>query len=120
MDTVSAFVIIAAFAWISQIALGWFQIRVFNQSLSALADRGQVRIGRSLGKFTPRVVLALSMDSENCITDNFVMRGLTVFSKPKLEAQLIGLKLEEICPGSLFPKDKALRQALELAITNRA
>lgn len=120
MDPVNTFIIIAAVAWISQIILGWFQIRVFNHSLSTLADHSLVRIGRSQGRFAPRVVLALGVDCDNYITDNFILRGLTVFSRPKIEARLLGLKLEEICPASLFPKDKALCQALELAITNRA
>ncbi|MDR3434135.1 MAG: transcriptional regulator GutM [Rouxiella aceris] len=119
MDPINAFLLLAGIAWSGQTALGWLQIRRFNRALSGLADHGVVRIGRSSGRFVPRVVMAISVDSQNRVTGNFVMKGLTVFSSPVSEPKLAGLQLAKISPDIIFPHNKALRQALTLAITNK-
>jgi glucitol operon activator protein len=119
MDPVNTLVCVAAVAWTGQIVLGWLQIRCFNQAIAALADKGQVRIGRSAGRFKPRVVLAISVSEEGIINDNFIMRGLTVFSRPRSQEELTGRKLSEIQPEVIFPANKALQEALALAILNK-
>lgn len=118
MDPVNTLLCLAAVAWSGQTALGWLQIQRFNRELATLSRRGHVRIGRSAGRFTPRVVLALSLDQDNKITGNFIMKGLTVFSRPVTEMKLHGLRLEEIKPEILFPKNKSIQQALTLAMAN--
>lgn len=117
MDTVNAFICVAGIAWCTQITLGWVQIRQFNRALSGLADGGHVWLGRSSGRFTPRVVLALSVSEEGRVTGNFVMQGLTVFSRPEAEHRLNGLLIDEILPDIIFPKNKPAREALTLAIS---
>ena len=119
MDSVTALISVAIAAWVGQIALGWLQINHFNQALSALADKGHVRLGRSQGRFKPRVVLAIGTNDEGRIIDNFVMQGLTVFSRPRNESRLNGRVLSEICPEEMFPANQALQQALKLAIANK-
>lgn len=117
MDPVNTFVCVAGIAWAGQIALGWMQIRRFNRALSELANDGRVGIGRSSGRFTPRVVMALSISEEGRITGNFVMKGMTVFSRPFTENRLNGLLIGEIMPEVIFPKNKAACKALALAIS---
>lgn len=119
MDSVNALVCVAAVAWAGQIALGWMQINRFNRALATLSDNGKVRIGRSAGRFKPRTVLALAVNDEGRISGNFVMKGLTVFSKPRTEARLNNTMLNDLCPGDIFPADKALREALMIAISNK-
>ncbi len=41
---------------LSQLALGGWQIRQFNHAFDALCQRGRVGVGRSGGRFKPRVV----------------------------------------------------------------
>lgn len=119
MEPVNALIVSAALAWIGQIALGWLQINRFNRALTALSDYGVVKIGRSTGRFKPRVVLALAISEQGVITNNFVMKGFTVFSRPYAEATLNGIRLDEIRSEVIFPANKMLQEALTLAISNR-
>lgn len=119
MDPVNSLICVAALAWTTQIALGWLQINRFNRALASLSDSGCVRIGRSAGRFKPRVVLALAVSDEGRITGNFVMKGFTVFSGPRSEQRLTGGMLNEIRPEVIFPANKSLQEALALAISNK-
>lgn len=119
MDSVNVFIVVAAVAWMGQIALGWRQISCFNRALETLSQRGQVCIGRSTGRFKPRVILALAVNDDGRISDNLVMKGVTVFSRPASESALTGRRLDDLCPERLFPGHKALQEALTLAITNK-
>lgn len=119
MDAINTLILLAAIAWSGQIILGWFQIQHFNRSLAVLAQTGQVAMGRSGGRFKPRVVLALSLDDERRVVGNFVMKGVTIFARPLSEPKLNGLHLNEIQPQILFPKSAATQQALALAISHK-
>ncbi|CCP08418.1 transcriptional regulator GutM [Erwinia amylovora] len=119
MDATNTLILLAVTAWVGQILLGWFQIQNFNRALAALGQTGQVVIGRSGGRFKPRVVLALSLDEEQRVTDNFVMKGVTIFARPANKPKLNGLCLIEIQPQILFPKSAATQQALALAISHK-
>ncbi len=115
MDQITVLIIVAAIAWFCQIALGWFQIKMFNEALSALSVNGQICIGRSTGRFSPRVIVALSLDDQGFISDNFIMKGMTVFARPIRNAQLQGIELQNVDPETFFPKNKSIQQALTLA-----
>lgn len=119
MNSVNMFICVAGFAWLGQIALGWWQMKRFNEALAQLPAHERIGIGRSAGRFTPRAVLVISVDSRNIITRNFVMKGITVFSQPVSDDALCGLNIENLVPAHIYPDNKALRTALELAITNK-
>lgn len=119
MDPVNSLICVAALAWTTQIALGWLQINRFNRALASLSDSGRVCIGRSAGRFKPRVVLAMAVSDDGKITGNFVMKGLTVFARPYTEDNLNDKVLSEIRPEVIFPANKALSEALALAISNK-
>lgn len=119
MDPVNALICMAAAAWVGQIALGWQQINRFNQAIGTLSKSGQICIGRSAGRFKPRIILALAVSDEGRITGNFVIKGLTVFARPYSDNTLTGKTLSELHPETLFPANKALREALTLAISNK-
>lgn len=120
MDPINSLICLAGVAWLGQIALGWMQIRRFNQALADLADNnGSISIGRSAGRFKPRVVVVLSLDDDRRVLGNFLMKGLTVFSRPQSEGMLIGKLASEIRPEIMFPRNKSAQQALALAISNK-
>lgn len=113
---VSALITVAAIAWLSQLVLGGWQIRQFNRAFDALCQCGRVGVGRSGGRFKPRVVLAVAFDKQDCVCDTLLMRGITVFARPAKIDQLIGVKREELEPDVIFPHDPACQNALSLAL----
>lgn len=119
MAAMNTLIWLAVIAWLGQIVLGWLQLQNFNRALTVLAHTGQVTIGRSGGRFKPRVVLALSLDDQQRVIDNLVMKGITIFARPAHEPKLNGLRLNEIQPQILFPKSTATQQALALAISHK-
>lgn len=119
MNAVDLFICLAALAWSGQIALGWQQMNHFNAALARLPADCRIGIGRSAGRFRPRVLLVMSVNDENTITGSFVMRGLTVFSRPAPEFQLHGQRIDGMVPAAIYPTNRAMRTALELAITNK-
>ncbi|WP_413724800.1 transcriptional regulator GutM [Sodalis sp. RH16] len=112
MHTINILIFLALFSWVVQIILGWFQIQHFNKSLARLSEKGKIYIGRSTGRFSPRIVVAVSVDEQERVTGNFIMKGLTVFSRSFTESKLNGEMITEIKPRELFPKDRKLQQAL--------
>ncbi|AKL10697.1 DNA-binding transcriptional activator GutM [Phytobacter ursingii] len=113
---VSALITVAVIAWLSQLALGGWQIRQFNRAFDLLCQQGRVGVGRSGGRFKPRVVLAVAFDKQDRVVDTLLMRGLTVFARPAKIDTLIGLKREELEPDVIFPHDPGCQNALLLAL----
>ncbi len=84
---VSALITVAALAWLCQMAFGGWQIHQFNRAFDALCQQGRVGVGRSGGRFKPRVVLAVAFDKQDWVCDSLLMRGMTVFARPvKIQA----------------------------------
>ncbi|MDX5629435.1 MULTISPECIES: transcriptional regulator GutM [unclassified Brenneria] len=117
MTPASLLISCAIGAWLLQIALGWWQLRRFNQAFDALYRQGcKVGVGRSAGRFKARVIVALAFDEQDRVQDGFIMRGLTVFARPRQMKALIGLKREQLAPSVIFPIEPSCRAALSLAI----
>ncbi|MBB6451112.1 DNA-binding transcriptional regulator of glucitol operon [Geomicrobium halophilum] len=102
-------------AFLIQSALGFWQIKNFNQRYAVMRSEGKVAIGRSRGLFRSGVVLLLSVDNSAKIIRAEKMQGLTIFARFKpvyhLENQYL-LKTEEDVERKLdrFSK-KALNDA---------
>lgn len=116
----SALITIAIIAWLMQIVLGWWQLQRFNRAFERLCQLGNVGVGRSGGRFKPRVVLALAFDAQQRVCGSMLMRGLTIFAQPKQLKQLHGMHQKELCPDVIFPGDQACQTALILAITSKS
>lgn len=116
MNPTSVLISIAIFAWVLQIAMGWLQIKRFNQALTNLPRNGRIGVGKNSGRFKAKVIIALSFNSDDYVQDGFIMRGYTVFASPKKLAQLNGLSLQELDAEKLFPNDEASQTALKIAI----
>ena len=73
---VSALITVAAIAWCLQLALGGWQISRFNRAFDQLCQQGRVGVGRSSGRFKPRVVVAIALDEQQRVTDTlFIERS---------------------------------------------
>ncbi len=116
MNITTTLITLAALAWLGQIVLGGWQIHRFNRAYDVLCRQGAVGVGRSAGRFKARVVLALAFDRQERVCDAFVLRGLTVFARPRPLPVLIGLHKSQLIPDVIFPKDRACQTALLLAI----
>ncbi|KGQ69709.1 hypothetical protein OA57_10660 [Chelonobacter oris] len=119
MDTVNTLILVAVIAWALQIALGWWQVSHFNRSFERLCQQGRVGVGRSTGRFKAKVVIAVAVDQNQCVTDTLLMKGYTVFSGPSSIPRLQGLRPEEIVPKAVFPDSSACQEALFEAVRLR-
>jgi len=120
MNATSWFISLAALAWFGQILLGGWQVYRFNHAYDALHGPGRlVGLGRSGGRFKPRVVVALAFDADGYVRNGFTLRGLSVFARPRPFTRLIGLHKGQLVPSVIFPKDPACQTALALAIKSK-
>ncbi|WP_054177668.1 transcriptional regulator GutM [Trabulsiella odontotermitis] len=113
---VSALITVAVIAWLSQMALGGWQIHLFNRAFDKLCQQGRVGVGRSSGRFKPRVIVAIALDNNDNVVDTLMLRGITVFARPKKIADLEGKPLKELQPDVIFPHDPLCQNALSLAL----
>ncbi|MEO3990729.1 transcriptional regulator GutM [Pseudocitrobacter cyperus] len=113
---VSALIIVAALAWFAQLVLGGWQISRFNRAFDELCQQGRVGVGRSGGRFRPRVVVAIALDEQQQVTGALHMKGLTVFAKPVKITSLMGKSINELHPDVIFPHDPLSQNALSLAL----
>ncbi|MCW9733029.1 transcriptional regulator GutM [Avibacterium sp. 20-15] len=116
---INSLIIVAIIAWILQIILGWWQISQFNKAFEILCKQGNVGIGRTSGRFNPKVVIAIAFDHNHCVVNSIILKGVSVFSRPKPITNLTGLLHSEIDPEAIFPKDKSSQDALREAIRLR-
>ncbi|ECE7566900.1 TPA: transcriptional regulator GutM [Salmonella enterica] len=113
---VSTLITVAVIAWCAQLALGGWQISRFNRAFDKLSQQGRVGVGRSGGRFKPRVVVAVALDEQHRVTDTLLMKGLTVFARPVKIAAMQGKHLHELQPDVIFPHDSLAQNALSLAL----
>ena len=102
---VSALITVAVIAWCAQLALGGWQISRFNRG-----------VGRSSGRFKPRVVVAIALDDQQRIVDTLFMKGLTVFARPQKIPAITGMYAGDLQPDVIFPHDPLSQNALSLAL----
>ncbi len=97
-------------------AFGGWQLHQFNRAFDALCRLGAVGVGRSGGRFRPRVVLALAFDADRRVCGSLLLRGLTVFARPRPLPRLHGLHQWDLRPDVIFPHDPLCQNALSLAL----
>lgn len=114
-----ALLISLCLAWGAQIILGAMQIARFNRAYIALSKRyPYLGVGRSKGRFRPRVLMVVALDEQKIIRETLVFSGLTVFSKPRTLDALKDIPLKDLpAPATLFPNQERYAQALAQALT---
>lgn len=100
----------------AQLALGGWQISRFNRAFDTLCQQGRVGVGRSSGRFKPRVVVAIALDDQQRIVDTLFMKGLTVFARPQKIPAITGMHAGDLQPDVIFPHDPLSQNALSLAL----
>lgn len=118
-DTTNTLIFIAVTAWILQILLGWLQVSRFNKEFQLLCKKGNVGIGRSKGRFKPKVVIAIAFDQNCCVVDSIMIKGFSVFSQAKQVSTLQGLSYKQIDPTLIFPHSIDCQEALKEAVCLR-
>ena len=106
---VSALITVAVIAWCAQLALGGWQISRFNRAFDTLCQQGRVGVGRSSGRFKPRVVVAIALDDQQRIVDTF-------FARPQKIPAITGMHAGDLQPDVIFPHDPLSQNALSLAL----
>jgi glucitol operon activator protein len=118
--TTTTLLTLAILAWLAQIALGYWQISRFNRAYTTLArDSAFLGVGRSAGRFAPKILIILALDEEQRVRDSILMQGLTIFAAPKKLPQLHGMKYSDIDPAAVFPQQKRRQQALASALARK-
>ncbi len=118
MDSTMVLIYFAASAWIMQIVLGYLQIRAFNRMLQSMAKKGQVKIGRTQSRWKSRTVVVLVQDDSNHIVDAKVMKGISVFARPKALSLLIG-QTTKISHALMSQFEPNVQEALNVAISRQ-
>jgi glucitol operon activator protein len=117
MDSVSLLVTVAIVAWAGQIGLGFFQVRAFNRMIQSMSMKGKVKIGRTQSRWKARTIVALVEREDGVILDASVLKGVSVFARPKRLPELIDLSFpfeQEILTGF----NHGIQEALQVAFQN--
>lgn len=104
--------------WGLQILLGWYQIQAFNKALQSLNYQGKIILGRNVGRFTPKTIIALAINEQDVIIDSLYMKGFTVFARPQKLNIIIGLTASAIDPQIIFKHDNQAKEALTSALSH--
>lgn len=88
-----------------QSALGFWQIRNFNEHYRQMREEGQVAIGRSKGVVRTGVILMLLIDRKGTIIRAEKMQGMTIFARFK--------EMPVLAEQPLFYMDKQVESELD-------
>ena len=120
MTLTTALLTAAAVAWTAQIILGYWQISRFNNAYAELARNSTyLGLGRSNGRFTPKILIILALDGDKRVSDSILMQGLTIFAAPQKLTQLHGMNYRDIDPAAIFPDKPRHQQALASALQHK-
>ncbi|MGI0117523.1 transcriptional regulator GutM [Zooshikella sp. RANM57] len=83
MDPTYILIVLALSAWLMQIFLGFFQVRAFNRLVQSMNEKGNLKIGRTASRWRPRTIILLVQNEHDVIIDAAIMKGFTVFARPR-------------------------------------
>ncbi|WP_024871724.1 transcriptional regulator GutM [Tolumonas lignilytica] len=118
MDTTYTLIICAVIAWSLQIVTGFLQMRAFNRMLQTMSLKGIVKIGKTSSRWKPRTLVVLAHDENEVIVDASIMKGITIFARPKALSAIIHARLP-LSETILTGLDSATREAITCALSTK-
>jgi|GEM_PF-6202098 len=115
MDASAVAVIIGALAagWCVQIYLAMKQARAFQASVRILSTEGRTAVGRGGSRYRGVAFCALAEDGGGRVVSASVLRGVSVFSRPRAAPEIVGRSLAELT-------ETDSKSSLDLAIADAA
>lgn len=116
MDATTSLITIAVIAWVLQIATGFFQVRSFNRMLREVSSKGEIKIGKTSSRWKPKTLVVLAHDQNGVVIDARVMKGITVFTRPKPLIDLINRRLP-LSDNWLNAQESSIKEAIICALS---
>lgn len=116
MNNFGYFFIAIAAAWVAQMYFTYQQAMRFNDTLKPLRQQGRTAIGLGGKKFFGgRAFVAIAHQGDT-VVDARTMKGYTIFARPQVMPELIGLSLTQLAGDGDIPglPDK-VRSAAQMA-----
>lgn len=118
MDATTSLIAVAVFAWVLQIVTGFLQVKSFNRMLQEISVKGVVKIGKTSSRWKPRTLVVIAHDQNGTIVDARVMKGISVFTRPKPFTDLIHRRLP-LNETWLNQQDSGIKEALICALSTK-
>jgi glucitol operon activator protein len=98
--------------WAVQLALAYRQAKRFNRRVRALTKLGPTAVGRAGSRSRGVVFAAIAADPAGTVRGAEMLKGITVFAKPRPLPQLIGSDVHSLAQtGSRKTTDLAIADA---------
>lgn len=101
--------------WILQMILNWKQAKRFMAAVAELRDAGDVVTGRH--KRRGRRTYAAIAIKDDHVTGSRILKGISVFARPKPSPGLIGLSVDDLVAGTVDGVDPRVAAAAAHAAT---
>ncbi|MBB6056849.1 MAG: transcriptional regulator [Gammaproteobacteria bacterium] len=118
MDATNTLIICAVIAWGLQIITGFLQMRAFNRMLQTMSLKGSVKIGKTSSRWKPRTLVVLAHNADNVIVDASIMKGLTIFARPKALSAVLHARIP-LSEKVLSELDASTREAITCALSTK-
>lgn len=118
MDATYILIVCAVIAWSLQIVTGFLQMRAFNRMLQAMSLKGAVKIGKTSSRWKPKTLVVLAHDANNVIVDASIMKGLTIFARPKQLSAVIHARIP-LSEKILSELEPSTREAIICALSTK-
>lgn len=107
------------FGWAIQMALAHRQATVYQDHVRKLRRFGLSATGRSGSRLKGVAYCTLAADDAGRVAGAEVLRGLTVFARPRSHPELIGRALEDlVCPGKATTVERAVSEAASTLVAH--
>jgi Glucitol operon activator len=118
MNEVVLLILIGIICWLLNFALGFVQIKNFNENYIEMRRKGRVVIGRKRGYLQAGTIILLNVDEENTIFACKIIQGISVLAKMKQFSGLEGKQINKLTQEDISQYRKLTRVAILNAIDN--
>lgn len=107
------------FCWAIQMALAYRQANVYQSQVRKLRRLGPSATGRSGTRLRGVAYCTLAVDDSGRVAGAEILRGLTVFARPRPRPDLVGRSLEElVCSDTATTVERAISDAATTLIVH--